>query len=203
MSEEVFKVEKICRKKFDEKRKEWLYLIKWYGYDTDESTWEPEENLCYIPEVVAKFNKKWDLRELLVKKKKEEKLKTLVNTKKTRLTKSKNEPLFNNNELIDLALDRVDIQDEEQEKETKTDDENKESTVNFFESLSVVPGKMFFNEIGKILGLREYKGKVYVGVMYKSRDFKPATLGSIDLQSFASSYSHLLRPFLLKKLSNH
>ncbi|CAI8057524.1 Chromobox protein homolog 3, partial [Geodia barretti] len=41
--EEVFSVEKIVSKKIVGGKT--LYLLKWKGYDSDENTWEPEENL--------------------------------------------------------------------------------------------------------------------------------------------------------------
>ena len=41
--EEVFSVEKIVSKKVVGGKT--IFLLKWKGYDSDENTWEPEENL--------------------------------------------------------------------------------------------------------------------------------------------------------------
>ena len=34
------------------------YLVKWKGYDEDEQSWEPEENLKNCQKEIAAFNKK-------------------------------------------------------------------------------------------------------------------------------------------------
>ena len=84
MSEDLYKVEKISNKKFCDSKQQWIYLVKWEGYDTDESTWEPEENLCYIPKLVESFNIKWQAKQVLKKKKKQQKLDQLAEIKKKR-----------------------------------------------------------------------------------------------------------------------
>ena len=34
------------------------YLVRWLGYDENEDTWEPEENLEACPEIVQEYLKK-------------------------------------------------------------------------------------------------------------------------------------------------
>ena len=53
--EEVFSVEKIVSKRVAGGKTQ--YLLKWKGYDSDENTWEPEENLD-CQDLLEEFNKK-------------------------------------------------------------------------------------------------------------------------------------------------
>ena len=53
--EEVFSVEKIVSKRVVGGKTQ--YLLKWKGYDSDENTWEPEENLD-CQDLLEEFNKK-------------------------------------------------------------------------------------------------------------------------------------------------
>lgn len=58
--EEVFSVEKIvCKQVVGGKTQ---YLLKWKGYDSDENTWEPEENLD-CQDLLDEFNKRTKMRE--------------------------------------------------------------------------------------------------------------------------------------------
>lgn len=58
--EEVFSVEKIVSKKVVEGKTQ--YLLKWKGYDSDENTWEPEENLD-CQDLLDEFNKRTKMRD--------------------------------------------------------------------------------------------------------------------------------------------
>ena len=42
-NETVFRAEKILKSRGKKGRKE--YLVKWFGYPKNQSTWEPEENI--------------------------------------------------------------------------------------------------------------------------------------------------------------
>ena len=53
--EEVFSVEKIVSKKVVSGKTQ--YLLKWRGYDSDENTWEPEENLD-CQDLLDEFNRR-------------------------------------------------------------------------------------------------------------------------------------------------
>ena len=53
--EEVFSVEKIVSKRVVGGKTQ--YLLKWKGYDSDENTWEPEENLD-CEDLLEEFNRK-------------------------------------------------------------------------------------------------------------------------------------------------
>lgn len=58
--EEVFSVEKIVSKRVVGGKTQ--YLLKWKGYDSDENTWEPEENLD-CQDLLEEFNRKTRLRD--------------------------------------------------------------------------------------------------------------------------------------------
>jgi hypothetical protein len=53
-SEDLYQVEKIVKKRIDEKGRE-LYYVKWYGYPEEANTWELAENLPNIDLVVKAF----------------------------------------------------------------------------------------------------------------------------------------------------
>jgi chromobox protein 1 len=44
MADDIYVVEKILNKRFLENG-EMEYFLKWFGYEEDEATWEPEENV--------------------------------------------------------------------------------------------------------------------------------------------------------------
>lgn len=193
MEENLYKVEKIRRKKFDENRKEWLYLVKWQGYDTDESTWEPEENLCYIPLLVENFNKKWDAKQSLVKKKKEKKLENLV-TKK-RLKQMKQSVDAETSELVRRTEESLLLIDEE--------DKVKEEVlpqIQVFVGLSVGEGDVYKDTVCKIVGLREYRGKIYASVMFKVSNGRVLRMAVIDLQTLKNTSPKLFREYLKKNV---
>lgn len=58
--EEVFSVEKIVSKRVVGGKTQ--YLLKWKGYDSDENTWEPEENLD-CQDLLREFNRKTKMRD--------------------------------------------------------------------------------------------------------------------------------------------
>ncbi|XP_066900905.1 uncharacterized protein Chro isoform X4 [Halyomorpha halys] len=45
LQEEEFVVEKIVSRRFNPRRKQYEYLLKWEGYPSEQNTWEPAENL--------------------------------------------------------------------------------------------------------------------------------------------------------------
>jgi len=44
MGDDIYVVEKILDKRIDENGQT-EYFLKWFGYDDDDATWEPEENV--------------------------------------------------------------------------------------------------------------------------------------------------------------
>ena len=186
MEENLYKVEKIRRKKFDENRKEWLYLVKWQGYDTDESTWEPEENLCYVPSLVDNFNKKWEAKQSLVKKKKEKKLENLV-TKK-RLKQMKTSIDAETSEIVRKADESLMMIDENRAK--------LKQMAQVFVNVSLEAGDIYSDTISKIIGLRDFKGKVFAAVLFRAKDRKVFSVGVVDIVTLKDTFPKLLREYL-------
>ena len=191
MEENLYKVEKIRRKKFDENRKEWLYLVKWQGYDTDESTWEPEENLCYVPSLVDNFNKKWEAKQSLVKKKKEKKLENLV-TKK-RLKQMKTSIDAETSEIVRKADESLMMIDEADEKENRA---KLKQMAQVFVNVSLEAGDIYSDTISKIIGLRDFKGKVFAAVLFRAKDRKVFSVGVVDIVTLKDTFPKLLREYL-------
>jgi len=57
-----WEVEEIVDYKYDKRKKEGLYLVKWLGWGSESNTWEPEENLQCSKLLVA-FHKAWQEKE--------------------------------------------------------------------------------------------------------------------------------------------
>lgn len=51
------KIEKILAKRFNPRRKEQEYLVKWDGFTHEENTWEPQSNLATCPQLLDTFEK--------------------------------------------------------------------------------------------------------------------------------------------------
>jgi hypothetical protein len=60
----MYTVEKILDKKVNKSGKN-EYLVKWVGWNINESTWEPEANLVTVSEMVKEFNKKLQIEQKL------------------------------------------------------------------------------------------------------------------------------------------
>ena len=201
MSEDLYKVEKISNKKFCDSKQQWIYLVKWEGYDTDESTWEPEENLCYIPKLVESFNIKWQAKQVLKKKKKQQKLDQLAEIKKKRsklLKKTEKESfreVVNSNKFLDTIVDleEPDIplpipEDPEQKNQLKFD---------------LIKGDLKKDKISKIIGLREYEGTLYVAVLFKCRSSLVSSIGVFRLNLLRQMQQEALGAYLIEKLKNN
>ena len=59
-SENAFEVERIIKKRHQ--NGEVKYLVKWYGYDEKDNTWEPIQNLAGCLGLVADFEKEQHLK---------------------------------------------------------------------------------------------------------------------------------------------
>ena len=84
-SNELFQIEKILEKTYDNKTKQFLYKVKWLGYPDEECTWEPRSNLELAPIILNKFEGKLN--------KKQNKNKTLKQTNKVKKDSGKNKRL--------------------------------------------------------------------------------------------------------------
>lgn len=62
MSDDIYVVEKILnRRKTDDGKVE--YLLKWFGYDESEATWEPEENV-FCKDLIQYYNYQQQYRKI-------------------------------------------------------------------------------------------------------------------------------------------
>ena len=52
---DVFAVEKILKKRFNQRRGRVEYLLKWRNFDDDDNTWEPLKNLVDCDEIIEEF----------------------------------------------------------------------------------------------------------------------------------------------------
>ena len=88
--EDFFDVEEILDKKYNAREGKNYYLVKWEGYPPEQNTWEPEENLETIPDLVEQFEKKYQNKLKQAKKQREEKLNKLksARAKKEKLSSS-------------------------------------------------------------------------------------------------------------------
>ncbi len=64
--EPEYEVESILEKK--RVGNKWKYRIKWVGYPLDQCTWEPEENLSNVQEMLEEFESEWARKNKEVKK---------------------------------------------------------------------------------------------------------------------------------------
>ena len=70
---EEFEVEKILKQRKNENNG-FEYLIKWKGYEINESTWEPEENLVGCKILLSQFKRKsFKRKKILINKRKKKK----------------------------------------------------------------------------------------------------------------------------------
>jgi hypothetical protein len=60
--EEEYMVEKILDKK--KYKGIWKYKVKWEGYSYNECTWEPKENLSNCKEMIERFERDWEEKNL-------------------------------------------------------------------------------------------------------------------------------------------
>jgi len=70
--EEAYEVEEIRDKMRDGDDGEYLYFVKWVGWESDTNTWEPVEHLADCPEKLAEFEKKWRRKQDLKKERRRE-----------------------------------------------------------------------------------------------------------------------------------
>lgn len=197
MSENLFKVEKIVNKKLCEANGRWLYLVKWEGYDSDESTWEPEENLCYIPKLLETFNHKWQAKEHLKKKKQQQKLERLSEIKKknlNKLQKSKKDLVretINSNEIIQI-LDNLD---------PPSDSEPIPQEKLF---TYIAPGALPKDSISSIIGVREFEGSLYFAVLFLSNGSDTPSI-NVFSKSFLilNGYESMVGGYIIERLKSN
>jgi len=60
MEEELFTVERILAKRFQNNREE--FLVKWEGYSSAENSWEPRQSLAACTHLIDEFSKDEEVR---------------------------------------------------------------------------------------------------------------------------------------------
>ncbi|RZF44259.1 hypothetical protein LSTR_LSTR015710, partial [Laodelphax striatellus] len=55
VAQEEFVVEKIVSRRYNQKRKQYEYLLKWEGYPPEQNTWEPARNMSTCQHLLAEF----------------------------------------------------------------------------------------------------------------------------------------------------
>ena len=55
--DKIYQVERILGKEYSHDEGRYMYLVKWAGFDSDDSTWEPAENLNMVKNFVDEFEK--------------------------------------------------------------------------------------------------------------------------------------------------
>ena len=68
MDDDIYVVEKILNKRILENG-EIEYFLKWFGYNDDDSTWEPEENV-FCKDLILLYENNVNLNQIIVNKKK-------------------------------------------------------------------------------------------------------------------------------------
>ena len=141
---------------------------------------------------------------------KEEKLKKLSEKKRSRLMRNKNHAsVLQEMRNARRALDLVDSLDneEEEEEETKIFAKDAENlyveTVQIFKNLSVVPYKFDLHKLVKIIGLREFQGKIFAALLYEQNDGQIVTVGVEEMTVLKKNYSGLLSQYLQEALLNN
>ena len=104
---DFYKVDKVLeKKKFNNQL---LFLVKWRGYDYNECTWEPKENLKTAPESLKEFEQNPPLKVLkskIEKCKNEVKMKAAINSYKQLKKVVENFVLDKERELDSISLQR-------------------------------------------------------------------------------------------------
>lgn len=60
MTDDIFVVEEIRQRRVRENGKV-EYLIKWFGYEQIDATWEPKENI-FSPDLIEEFEQREEIR---------------------------------------------------------------------------------------------------------------------------------------------
>lgn len=54
-SGQEFVVEKVVARRFNQKRRQFEYLLKWEGYPPEQNTWEPAENMSACTHLIKQY----------------------------------------------------------------------------------------------------------------------------------------------------
>lgn len=189
MEGNLYNVEQIRSKKFSKNMNRWVYLIKWAGYDTDESTWEPEENLCYMPEALKDFNAQWELKKANSALQRSQRLDSLVIKKRSRPPNKKMMGIDIRNS--NLFLDRIDNE------EIPLRNLNKPG---IFNQISVIQPELGCDQLVKIIGIREVDNDLYIAAMFNSRNTETVGIGTFRISLFKIYYRKALQEYLQTKI---
>jgi len=98
-------------------------------------------------------------------------------------------------ELVRRTEERLLLIDEEDKGNERAAEEKK-----VFNGISVEVPDVYSDVAGKVIGFREFRGRIFVAVLFEVKNGKFLRAGVFDLQTFKDTSPKLLREYLKKKL---
>lgn len=225
MSYQYFNVEEILDRKYNRKRKTWLYLIKWENYPPKESTWEPEINLENVPHILDKFHKKHEreqawkdkkqeimnrkLKEKEKSRKKDRKKKPGRTAKSQQLTKPSPDPeetaIIGFKQYLNMRKRETNSNspNKTQEKSLPITDEPtiKDKPLNILEGYTPLRPDLAVHVPARIVGVTQHMGKIHFSILFTATsDGRIPSIGVFSLGTLRTQAPDLLAEYLLQNI---